>query len=348
MMFRICAFSTAVLLMVFCGISDAAENSAAQQAATLRTELVNTSFFCGNCHILTYPAIFQKGYDTWKESKHLKASCVDCHYPPDVNNGGQPSQKMKTGAADKHIPATISEDVKGRFTHLPIGSSSIKTRSAIVDASCMTGDCHGSPDSTFMKKPLQLGEKKIRFVHAPHFEKKNQVAGMQVGCTSCHQHLTETNHFEVSQATCTLCHFKNAVFNEGRGRCELCHTLPTKVIQTSGTKQITHTLIKRENVSCAGCHLDLIKALGGANYRKYFENYAVNMAVRMGEGGVRENCQQCHDQEKALKEINNKTLMHAGHVNTPNARCFECHRGWKGWNPAYLHLGILQSGTEKD
>jgi hypothetical protein len=39
-------------------------------------------FFCGYCHILTYPGVVQKGYDLWKKGKHNKFGCVECHYPP--------------------------------------------------------------------------------------------------------------------------------------------------------------------------------------------------------------------------------------------------------------------------
>ena len=108
-----------------------------------------------------------------------------------------------------------------------------------------------------------------------------------------------------------------------------------------------HAMLKKEKVSCAGCHLDLLKALGGAAYREYFENRTMNIALTMGAGGMRENCQQCHLQEKDLKEKDNKKLMHAEHVTKPTARCFDCHRGWRGWKPGYLHVGLLQSGLAK-
>ena len=198
-----------------------------------------------------------------------------------------------------------------------------------------------------MTKHIEMGEKKIKFVHQPHFDQNKQIEGMKIGCTSCHQHLTENNHFEVSKESCTLCHFKNAKYNQGRSRCESCHTLPTKPIQESGGKRVTHAMLKREKVSCAGCHLDLIKAVGGASYREYFENRTLNIAVLMGAGGMRENCQQCHLLERDLKEKDNKKLMHAEHVAKPTARCFDCHRGWRGWKPVYLHVGLLQSGLAK-
>jgi nitrate/TMAO reductase-like tetraheme cytochrome c subunit len=324
----------------------------ADQYASVVTELPQPAiskpqYYCGYCHLLTYPAIFNKGYELWKKSKHIKASCVDCHYPPQYDEQVQQAHQMNGAAKDKHIPKNISAEMQDRFSYLPIGGESIQTRSTIVDASCLTADCHGKPEDDFMTKGIEMGEKKIKFVHKPHFDEKKQIEGMKMGCTSCHQHLTEDKHFEVSKASCTLCHFKNAEYNQGRGKCELCHALPTKPIQETGGKRVTHAMLKREKVSCAGCHLDLLKAVGGASYREYFENRTLNIALIMGAGGVKENCQQCHLQEKDLKEKDNKKLMHAEHVAKPTARCFDCHRGWRGWKPGYLHVGLLQSGLAK-
>ena len=323
-----------------------AEQGSAVVTDLPQPEISRPQFYCGYCHLLTYPAIFNKGYELWKKSKHLRASCVDCHYPPQYDGKVQQDYQL-TGTETKHIPKNISAEMQDRFSYLPIGGGSIQTRSIIVDASCLTPDCHGKPEDDFMTKRIEMGEKKIKFVHKPHFDEKRQIEGMKMGCTSCHQHLTENKHFEVSKESCTLCHFKNAEYNRGRGECELCHALPTKPIQETGGKRVTHAMLKREKVSCAGCHLDLLKALGGASYREYFESRTLNVALLMGAGGMRENCQQCHLAEKDLKEKDNKKLMHQEHVAKPTARCFDCHRGWRGWKPGYLHVGILQSGLAK-
>ena len=343
---RVCILSTVLFLFVLVTAWGADQVHKVPDQLP-QAEVSNPEFFCSNCHLLTYPAIFKRGYESWKKSKHLKAGCVECHYPPQNDETLPKRRKMNSSDRDSHIPKNISTEVQERFSHLPIGGQTIKTRSAIVDASCLTSDCHGNPDDAFMSKKIKIGDKKIKFVHQTHFDSKKQIEGMKIGCTSCHQHLTGKNHFEVSKASCTLCHFKNAEFNRGRGKCELCHTLPTKPIQKSGKKAVTHALFKKEKVSCAKCHLDLIKAVGGASYRAFFENKSLNIALMMGAGGIRENCEQCHDQEKALKEKDNKKLMHAEHVTKPTARCFDCHRGWKGWKPAYLHVGLLQSGLAK-
>ena len=59
----------------------------AGQPETVQTELPQPEipkpqFFCGYCHILTYPDVVKKGYDLWKKGKHKEVGCVECHYPP--------------------------------------------------------------------------------------------------------------------------------------------------------------------------------------------------------------------------------------------------------------------------
>ncbi|MCK5196673.1 MAG: hypothetical protein KAQ71_22870 [Desulfobulbaceae bacterium] len=70
------------------------------QQVLIQTELPQPKipkpqFSCGYCHVLTYPSIVMKGYDTWKKGKHNKYGCVECHYPP--TGAG-------TGTEIKHIP----------------------------------------------------------------------------------------------------------------------------------------------------------------------------------------------------------------------------------------------------
>ncbi|MCK5194903.1 MAG: hypothetical protein KAQ71_13910, partial [Desulfobulbaceae bacterium] len=52
-------------------------------------------FFCGYCHILTYPGAVQKGYDLWKKGKHNKYGCVECHYTP--KKAGSPGKTSSSG-----------------------------------------------------------------------------------------------------------------------------------------------------------------------------------------------------------------------------------------------------------
>ena len=306
-----------VILLLIYGVA------ASQQKTLLQTELPQTElprpkipkpqFFCGYCHVLTYPSIVMKGYDTWKKGKHNKYGCVECHYPP---------TEAGTGTEIKHIPKKPPE----RFSYLPLGGGTVRTRPKITDASCMTANCHGKPEDKFKTKKIKFTEK-VPFIHQQHLEKKNQIEGQQVNCTTCHQHETEKKHFQVAKETCHLCHFKNTKFNQDRGKCNLCHELPKKPIQTSGQKPITHDMLEKAKVSCGSCHYDVIKAAGGATYEAFFEDNVLKTTLVLGAGRIKkESCIACHDQPKDLKESGNKKLMHEKHVTDKNSRCLDCHR----------------------
>lgn len=293
-----------------------AEEVTPRQMELPQPDIPKPQFVCGYCHVLTYPSIVKKGYELWKRDKHNKWGCVECHYPPNE------AQKPYKATELKHIPKTAPD----RFSYLPLGGESVQTRPRIVDASCMTASCHGKPDDKFKTKKIKFTEK-VPFIHEPHLDKKKQIEGQQINCTSCHQHETEQKKFEVSKASCHLCHFTNAKFNEGRAKCELCHALPEKPIQTSGQEPITHEILKKANVSCGGCHYDMIQASGRAKYEAYFEKGVLKTAVVLGAGNIKkENCLACHDRAKALKEAENKKLMHEKHVTVKTARCFDCHQ----------------------
>lgn len=280
--------------------------------------------FCGYCHILTYPAIFNKGYDTWKRSKHNEVGCVECHYPPRQTKKGDMASPPELEAEKSHIPPTPT----GHFSYIELGGETIRTIPTIINASCETAVCHGKPEDTFRTKKIKFTEK-VSFVHEPHLKKENQIEGMQVNCTTCHQHETESKHFQVSDATCHLCHFANTKFNQGRAKCELCHQLPTKPIETAETsadKAITHQMLKEGGVSCGSCHYDLIQGSREAKIEPFFEGGVLKTALFVGAGRIRaKNCANCHDQEKHLTETLEKKVMHETHVTTKNARCFDCH-----------------------
>jgi hypothetical protein len=319
--FRIMVIA-AVSVFVFVGPAFGVEEKVPLKMELPPPEVPQPQLFCGYCHILTYPGVVQKGFELWKKDKHNKVGCVECHYPPGV------SASRRSGAATaeitkaSHIPA----QPPGHFSYLPLGGDTIRTRPQIADASCMAAACHGKPEDKFKTKKIKFSEK-VAFVHEPHFDKKKQIEGQQVNCVSCHQHVSDQKKFEVSKATCHLCHFKNVKFNEGRGRCELCHELPQKPIQTSGDKPITHEMLKKANVSCTSCHLDVIRGSGGATYEAFFEKGELKTALVLNTGNIdKTSCQSCHDEQKELKEDKNKKLMHQKHVTVKNARCFDCHQ----------------------
>jgi hypothetical protein len=86
-------------------------------------------------------------------------------------------------------------------------------------------------------------------------------------------------------------------------------------------------MLKKQKVSCGGCHYELVQASGRASYEAYFEGGVLKTAIVLGAGYIKkENCLACHDQAKAIKEVENKKLMHEKHVTVKTARCFDCHQ----------------------
>jgi len=299
-----------------------AEQKMPPQAEFPEPSIPQPQGFCGYCHILTYPAIIEKSHETWKVSKHASVGCVECHYPPNLTEKKRPES---LATADSHIPVMSP----GHFSYLELGGETINTIPQIINDSCMTAACHGKPNDPFKIKKIPFTEK-VSFVHEPHFLEKNQVEGMQVNCTTCHQRETGAKHFEVTQATCHLCHFANTKFNQGRAKCELCHDLPTKPIKAvegSDTKDITHQMLKASGVTCSSCHFDLIQGSGQTKVVPYFEGGILKTTLVQGAGRFKkESCLNCHDQSKTLKTANDKKVMHETHVSSKNARCFDCHQ----------------------
>jgi hypothetical protein len=340
---RWCAWAVIVLgifIITHATVNEARdENRAGQQPApSLATP--QPQFFCGTCHILTYPAIIKRQHELWEKGKHNKVACVTCHYGPDKS-------KPAGDTSPSHLPAQPPP----QFTHLKIGGAVVQTRAKIDDATCMTVDCHGKPDDNFKTKKIQFTEK-VTFVHQPHFEAKNQIKGQKIGCTNCHQHETDLKKFEVSKDSCYVCHFMGTKLNDGRSRCELCHKLPEAPIKApvqqtkdewgadeetpktgsaqtepAKTKPITHAMLKQAGVACASCHFDLVQSGTGATYTAFFENGILKTAIVYGVGQIKkENCMACHDKEKDLKQAMAMELMHERHITDKTARCLDCHQ----------------------
>jgi hypothetical protein len=310
---------TSLMMFPLLSLSFSAAEQVTQPTEFPKPTIPQPQGFCGYCHILTYPAIIEKNHDNWKVDKHASVGCVECHYPP---NSGKEKDPTK---ANVHIPAMAP----AHFSFVELGTETIKTIPTIINDSCMTAACHGKPDDPFKTKKIKFTEK-VSFVHEPHFIEKNQIEGMQVNCTTCHQHERETKHFEVSQSTCHLCHFANTKFNQDRASCELCHELPTKPIKAvegSDTKDITHQMLKEAGVTCSSCHFDIIQGSGETKVEPFFENGILKTTVIQGAGRFKkESCLNCHDKTQYLKDANDKKLMHETHVTLKSARCFDCHQ----------------------
>lgn len=151
-----------------------------------------------------------------------------------------------------------------------------------------------------------------------------QLEGMK--CASCHQFDSSlNNHFSLAATTCHTCHFINQPFNTNTGRCLSCHEPPAGDVPIHGAEPpapeapatapapvvlMNHKMILENNVSCISCHSDLIH----------------------GDGHVtRRDCQNCHDQERYLKDFDNLTTevvkdYHRVHAAGQRARCNDCHQ----------------------
>jgi len=329
---RFLSFFAGVLLLGLSGVGLAASQDATSQEAFSDQAIPQPQGFCGYCHILTYPDIFNHSYDTWKKSKHNEVGCVECHYPPgepkkqDVTGepAGEPVNPPETESQKGHIPAVAP----GHFSRVELGGDTIRTMPQIVNASCTTAACHGKPEDDVRTKKIKFAEK-VSFVHEPHLLEKNQIEGQKINCTSCHQVETAAKHFEVSEATCFLCHFNDTKFNEGRAKCELCHQLPVdpiKTAQTTEDKAITHKMLQEGGVNCGSCHYDLLQGSREAKIEPVLENGVLRTALFVGAGQIKEkSCATCHEQNKYAKEAGDKKVMHDKHVTTKSARCFDCH-----------------------
>lgn len=155
-----------------------------------------------------------------------------------------------------------------------------------------------------------------------------QLEGLK--CSSCHQFNSTLNtHFSAAMTTCYTCHFNNEPFNANTGRCLLCHEPPAKDVPIHGgdlsspnatvdapatttapVVLMNHAVILANNVNCASCHTDLIHGSGQV---------------------TRRDCQNCHDQNRYLKDFDHLTTevvedYHRVHAAGQRARCNDCHQ----------------------
>lgn len=169
-------------------------------------------------------------------------------------------------------------------------------------------ECHGSSPERYTTKKIRFMDK-VTFIHNTHYMKKNLIEGVDFYCTTCHQR--QTRHFDASKETCFLCHFKNNEFNKKMSRCSLCHQIPAEPLQRqmsgirSGEEPITHASLDEAKVSCQSCHLEIVKGTGNVN---------------------RDKCLYCHpSDDPPMVKAENPKVIHAGHVPTQKALCFDCH-----------------------
>ena len=314
-------FITFVSALVFSSLTVLAAQKAAQDSPMPPPGIPQPQTFCGYCHVLTYPDIVDKAYKTWKTGPHKEAGCVQCHYPPPpVDDQGKriPREDLTAGT---HIP----KKSPAHFSYVQIGGGIIRTKPRIESQSCLTASCHGNPEDTFKTRDIKFTDK-ITFRHESHL-KEELLPGMEVNCVTCHRQVTAETHFEVSEATCYLCHFTKARFNEGRAECETCHQLPSKTIEISDKVAVDHQKLKKANVDCISCHLDLVQAAGGSKYEVIVEDGLLKSVLVLGSGRIKEEaCLRCHDDPEITEAADDSEMIHGIHVAEMNAQCFDCHR----------------------
>jgi hypothetical protein len=323
---------SAAVLFIFIVVPSyayAAEKAHSEDSRISITD-VKSQFFCGYCHVLSYPEVIKKAYLSWKEGKHKDIGCVKCHYPPEQLKYSIPEHK-KIPKDEKEVSEKSAMDfmkteleiLSRLITVLNMDSSVVRTKPRLDDRSCTTSKCHPTTgkgkEGEYWTKKIDFAEYVrddkskgiVPFAHDKHFDKEKWVEGHEMHCATCHYRQTEQKHFEISKESCALCHFKNLALNEKRAQCSLCHEVPTKPLQKQkkedkpDEKPITHKSLEEAKVSCSSCHEQLVKGSG---------------TIKKGQ------CLNCHDnREPIIKEVLNKKLMHEKHVAAQNAHCFNCH-----------------------
>jgi hypothetical protein len=314
-----------------------------QEKVILKELPLRSQFFCGYCHVLTYPKVMKKAYESWKVDKHKEVPCAECHYPPvkaaipeheKIPTAEEAALKKKT---EFEFMKTELEALSRLMTILNMDESVVRTKPRIDDKSCTTAKCHPQnpnvKEGEYWTKKINFVESEredktkriIPYIHKTHFDKEKLIEGQEMHCGTCHQHETEQKHFEVSKEKCFLCHFKNLALNEKRSTCSLCHEIPTKSLQKKepepGAKLITHQTIEKDKVPCYSCHYEIVQ----------------------GKGVIKkENCFECHDySDEIQKKAEDKKLMHTEHVAKQNANCFECHGSLQ-----HKKIDFLEPGRE--
>lgn len=299
---------------------------------------VETQFFCGYCHVLVYPEVLKGAHKTWKgDEKHNDIGCAECHYPPDMPFIPEHRKIPRTKpAADKDrkqkkitdwdYMKTELEVLSRLITVLNMEETTVLRKPRINSSSCTTSNCHPSTgkgkQGEYWNKKLKFAEYEkedktkavVSFTHEKHYDRKKWIEGQELHCVTCHRRETGKKHFEVSKESCYLCHFKDmrkeARLGDDRSKCAHCHEIPKKPFKEkdekdSGPEPVTHEILEKRKVSCADCHLELVR----------------------GKGGIKsEKCLDCHENDKKIMtERVNKKLMHKEHVAKQTASCFNCH-----------------------
>lgn len=194
--------------------------------------------FCNSCHIMG------PYYQAWKDSKHNKVACVQCHYPPADAQTLLWKKFQALSQVAKYVTRTYSS----------------KPFAEVDDASCLRSGCH----STRLLDGKVVAKNGVLFDHRPHLTEVRR--GRQLRCVSCHSQVMVGDHIAVTYDTCNLCHFKG----RGEGRdlkplagCTGCHALPKQDFKI-GAMNYNHREFVGRGVSCQSCHRNIVQGEGAA------------------------------------------------------------------------------------
>ncbi|RME21015.1 MAG: hypothetical protein D6800_12555, partial [Candidatus Zixiibacteriota bacterium] len=226
--------------------------------------------FCENCHYMD-PYVRH-----WKTSGHAEVSCVKCH--------------------DYGVTEFVS--VALRYV---TKTYTMRPKASVRNAKCLADGCH---DIASLKEPVQY-RKNIYFNHTVHLEKP--LRGEKLRCTSCHNQIVQydeavaTEHMEVNDKACFVCHFKDAGEGEAITGCDACHGMPKEPVTHAGFT-FDHGPYLKLSVECKQCHTRIVQ----------------------GDGSVPEGkCFSCHVERS--REQYSREQLHAIHVTGQGIDCFKCH-----------------------
>ncbi len=217
---------------------------------------------CLVCHYL------RPYYNLWSKSSHSEVSCVACH----------PERKLLMGKyALRYVSAT--------YTSQPIAR--------VKDTSCLA--CHeGQTLDT-----EEAFEGNITFNHNLHL--KEPVRGVQLHCTTCHNHRTPGSYLKIDHNACFVCHFKGAQRGQSQTGCQTCHGNPKQEVEHQGF-MFNHQAYIDIGLACGQCHVDVVK----------------------GDAAVPEEaCFSCH--VSRVEKFGDFPLVHQVHVREEMIDCFRCH-----------------------
>ena len=236
--------------------------------------------FCHSCHIM------EPYYQAWKASKHNKAACVDCHYPPSNTQTYMWRKFQSLSQVAKFFTKTYSS----------------KPYAEVQDSACLREGCHSKKllEGSLVTTSLGAG-----FDHRIHLNEP--LKGLQMTCTSCHTQKKVSTHIEVNWETCFLCHFKGRGTGKNLkpiGGCKSCHTVPTKTFEMAGMKFNHATILSQHGVECNQCHSEVVQGSGDS---------------------PQERCLSCHNQQEKLTKFADVPSLHRTHVTQHTVGCFQCH-----------------------